>query len=215
MLGTPEQRVACLYIWCESWHQLPAGSLPADDRMLAHLSKTDVRWKRMRDHCLRGWVACSDGRLYHPVVSELAMEAWESKRDKSRKGKAGAAKRWAPEKAQARLFDGSGIAIEGKGREENGGYDPANLPAWIDPKVWHDFVEDRKERKQPMTERAMILTLRELDEFRKEGQDPNACLNQSIRNGWRGVFQVKGPRAGNGAARGADVVSRFAGEPKS
>lgn len=79
-------------LWLKSWHQVPAASLPDDDVQLARLAEfaKDVRgWRKVRDHALRGWVKCDDGRLYHPVVAEKANHAWarkESYRERSRKG---------------------------------------------------------------------------------------------------------------------------------
>lgn len=94
VLGTHEERCAAFTLWLESWHQVPAGSLPDNDRMLAHLSQAGARWQRVKDHAMRGWVRCADGRLYHPVVAEKALEAWAKHKRASSKGKAGAAKRW-------------------------------------------------------------------------------------------------------------------------
>lgn len=34
-------------------------------------------WKKVRAVALHGWVKCSDGRFYHPVVAEKAAESWE------------------------------------------------------------------------------------------------------------------------------------------
>lgn len=79
MLGTAEQKVAAMTLWLKSWHQVPAGSLPDNDKMLATLSETGIAWKRCRQHVLRGWVRCSDGRLYHPVVCEKALESHKIK----------------------------------------------------------------------------------------------------------------------------------------
>lgn len=75
MLGTAAQKVAAFTLWAKSWHQVPAGSLPDNDRMLAILSEAGDAWKRVREHALRGWIKCSDGRLYHPVVCEKANES--------------------------------------------------------------------------------------------------------------------------------------------
>ncbi|MDO8251425.1 MAG: DUF1376 domain-containing protein [Rhodoferax sp.] len=36
-------------------------------------------WMKVRAGALRGFVKCSDGRLYHPVVAEKAREAWQAK----------------------------------------------------------------------------------------------------------------------------------------
>jgi len=79
VLGTAEEKVASLTLWMKSWHQVPAGSLPNNEKMLAHMSEVGARWPKVRDHALRGWIKCSDGRLYHPVVCEKATEAWQMK----------------------------------------------------------------------------------------------------------------------------------------
>ncbi|WP_242560119.1 DUF1376 domain-containing protein [Pandoraea capi] len=93
ILGSGDERAASVALWLESWHQVPAASLPDNDRMLDHLSQSKV-WKRVKDHALRGWVKCADGRLYHPVVAEKALEAWIEKLLNSLSGAVGNAKRW-------------------------------------------------------------------------------------------------------------------------
>jgi hypothetical protein len=74
---------ASVISWCVAWHQLPAASLPDDDSKLARLLGygKDVRaWKKVRDAGgLRGWILCTDGRLYHPVVAEKAVAAIASR----------------------------------------------------------------------------------------------------------------------------------------
>ncbi|WP_010545229.1 DUF1376 domain-containing protein [Sphingomonas elodea] len=78
---------ACWYavlLWASSWHQVPAGSLPDNDAVLARLCGLgrDLRtFRKHRDDALRGFVPCSDGRLYHPVVAELVIEAWRRKQE--------------------------------------------------------------------------------------------------------------------------------------
>jgi hypothetical protein len=80
ILGSADECKAALTLWCEAWRQVPAGSLPFDDRMLAFLSRAGDLWPKVRDGVLRSWVRCADGRIYHPVVAEKALEAWEMKR---------------------------------------------------------------------------------------------------------------------------------------
>lgn len=73
---------AAVLLWCTSWNQVPAGSLPDNDVVLASYAGygRDVKgWKRVRQGAMRGFVACSDGRLYHPVVCEKAKEAWSER----------------------------------------------------------------------------------------------------------------------------------------
>lgn len=78
-MGNSDEKVAALTLWCKSWHQVPAASLPDNERMLSVLSEAGAKWQKVRDHALRGWVKCGDGRLYHPVVAEKAVEAWNIK----------------------------------------------------------------------------------------------------------------------------------------
>ena len=81
-LESPEACWAAVLLWAASWHQLPAASLPDDDRVLANLAgygRVVKEWQRVKDGALRGWIKCDDGRLYHPVVAEKALEAWDSK----------------------------------------------------------------------------------------------------------------------------------------
>jgi len=76
-----EFRCAVL-LWCASWHQVPAASLPDDDKILAQYAgygRVVKEWIKVRTGALRGWVKCADGRLYHPVVAEKANEAWLAK----------------------------------------------------------------------------------------------------------------------------------------
>lgn len=81
-LESPECCWSAVLLWCASWHQVPAASLPDDDRVLAQLAgfgRVVKEWQRVRDGALRGWIVCADGRLYHPVVAAKACDAWESK----------------------------------------------------------------------------------------------------------------------------------------
>ncbi len=66
-----------------SWQQVPAASLPADDKSLAWLAHvTPQRWRKIKEQALRGWIACSDGRLYHPIIAEFALDAFDKVRDR-------------------------------------------------------------------------------------------------------------------------------------
>lgn len=82
-----EFRCAVL-LWCASWHQLPAASLPDDDVVLAQLAgfgRVVREWLKVRTGSLHGWIKCRDGRLYHPTVAEKANEAWARRGDFRRK----------------------------------------------------------------------------------------------------------------------------------
>lgn len=79
-----EFRCAVL-LWCASWHQLPAASLPDDDKTLAQFAgygRVVKEWLRVKEGSMRGWIMCDDGRFYHPVVAEKARDAWRAKLQK-------------------------------------------------------------------------------------------------------------------------------------
>lgn len=130
-LATGDEFKAAIALWCKAWTQVPAGSLPDDDRVLAHLSGAGAKWKKVKAMALRGFVKCDDGRLYHPVVCEKANEAWgkkQSYRDRSKKGNA---KRWGSQKdvQEPSLKDATAIPKgvlelpkgqqQGQGQEDN------------------------------------------------------------------------------------------------
>ena len=72
---------AAVSLWGKAFLQVPAGSLPDDDRVLAHLSGAGTKWKRVKGMALRGFVKCMDGRLYHPTVAEKVADAWKARLD--------------------------------------------------------------------------------------------------------------------------------------
>jgi hypothetical protein len=97
VLSSGEAFRAAVLLWCASWHQVPAASLPTDDRLLANLAgygRDMAGWSEVRVDALRGFVECSDGRLYHRVVAEKALEAHDQRKaQKERTRKATDARR--------------------------------------------------------------------------------------------------------------------------
>lgn len=81
VLTKPLEFKCAVLLWCASWHQLPASSLPDDDALLADLAGFGFavkEWRKVRAGALRGFVKCSDGRLYHGVIAAIAIESWGS-----------------------------------------------------------------------------------------------------------------------------------------
>lgn len=72
-----------LQLWWAAWNQVPAGSLPDSDRAQAKLAgfedETSPNWRKVRKQALDGFIKCSDGRLYHPVLARQALIAWEKR----------------------------------------------------------------------------------------------------------------------------------------
>ena len=78
------------------------------------------------------------------------------------------------------------------------------------------FAEHRKKLKKPMTDRAKELMLSKLSKMARTEQEQIAILDQSIVNGWQGVFPLGGDRkqkqAKQSAADMADDVIRMMDE---
>ncbi len=95
--ATAEEFRAAVILWAVSWHQVPAGSLPSSDTELAYLAgygRSTKEWLKVKKMALSKWVPCSDGRLYHPLIVENALDAWEKKKKQVDKSVKGAMARW-------------------------------------------------------------------------------------------------------------------------
>lgn len=88
---------AAMLLYCASWHQVPAASLPTDDRLLANLAgygRDMEGWLAVKNDALDGFIECSDSRLYHPIIAEKALESYDQrKKQKERTQKATEARR--------------------------------------------------------------------------------------------------------------------------
>lgn len=60
----------------------------------------------------------------------------------------------------------------------------------------NDFVAHRKAIKKPLSVRGLELTLKNLDKLTGNDREKVDILNQSIANGWQGVFALKDDAAG-------------------
>lgn len=109
--STGEEFKAAVALWCKSWTQIPAASLPNKDKVLAKLSQSD-NWKKVKDGAMRGWILCADDRWYHPVVAEKALAALPGREEFNNK-KSSEAERKAREredrKALFEILRGHGI----------------------------------------------------------------------------------------------------------
>jgi uncharacterized protein YdaU (DUF1376 family) len=71
---------AALMLWSRAWKQRPAASLPDDDKINAAFARLPMaRFRKLKDAVMHGFVKCSDGRLYHPVLAGEAAKAYEKK----------------------------------------------------------------------------------------------------------------------------------------
>ena len=88
--ASPEACWAAVLLWCASWHQVPAASVPNNPRLLAVLAgygRDVAAWEAVAAQALHGFVECSDGRLYHPVVAGEALQALGKQVKQATKGR--------------------------------------------------------------------------------------------------------------------------------
>lgn len=98
---------------------------------------------------------------------------------------------------------GIGIRIEdigkdkGKGKKEKKGTNVPQEKKFDDPELqeaWDGFEEMRNKIKKPMTERAKKLAIKDLHDLSGGNtQKAIAILNQSTKNDWQGLFELKTP----------------------
>ena len=126
-LDNPRAGLAAIKLWWVAYaSQCPAGSLPDNDRILARFADfgSDLRgWRKVKEIALHGFVLCSDGRLYHPLLCKEAIKAQrELRADRERKR----AKKAASQASQVIEISGNGAEISAgmppEIRERSGGY---------------------------------------------------------------------------------------------
>ena len=71
---------AALLLWCRAWKQRPAARLPDDDRVNASFARLSLaKFRQVKEAVMRGFIKCSDGRLYHRFLAAEAAKAYEKK----------------------------------------------------------------------------------------------------------------------------------------
>lgn len=105
-LATGEEFKAAVGLWCRAWKQIPAGSLPDDQRVLASFAGvTAGRWARIAEMALRGFVRCADGRLYHRVLCEEAVRAYARKTARRQEAEADLERKRREREDRAAMFE--------------------------------------------------------------------------------------------------------------
>lgn len=94
----------------------------------------------------------------------------------------------------ARVFDTLSLNEKPKattGQLQRKQNETTELPFWLDREAWDGFEDLRRKLKKPLTERARKLAIEELRKLREQGNDPTVVLNQSVMQGWLGLFPVR------------------------
>ncbi|MEP9814842.1 replication protein [Klebsiella sp. GG_Kp174] len=69
------------------------------------------------------------------------------------------------------------------------------LPDWLSAEIWSSWVAYRRDLKKPIkSQQTVTQAINLLDRCRLSGYSPEEIINQSIANGWQGLFEPKGAR---------------------
>ncbi|WP_446920333.1 replication protein [Klebsiella pneumoniae] len=83
------------------------------------------------------------------------------------------------------------------------------LPDWLSADIWSSWVAYRRDLKKPIkSQQTVTQAINLLDRCRLNGYSPDEIINQSIANGWQGLFEPKGARPQS--RQESRVTERFA-----
>lgn len=193
---------AALLLWSRAWKQMPAASLPDDERVIAAFAKLPLpRFRKIRDEVLRGFVKCSDGRLYHRTLSAEATVAFARKTafQKKRETDSERLRKWRETQRETHVEtqcetrfvqegqDRTGQDIKNKKQRQT--REPrfdaqAHLEfLGVDPLVARDWLTLRKAKKAAPTETAFVGVKAEAD---KAGVSMDDAIRTCCMRGWAG-----------------------------
>lgn len=183
--ASSEGKVAALRLW---WHayarEVPAASLPDNDVLLAEYAGYGIAlkaWQKIRPTAMRGWLKCSDGRWYHEVVAEVALEAWDKRvKDRERKAKFRAAR-------DAKNADGTGT---GRGQDGDGTVPGRGQNAPVTVPEQQKRSEAKREEARGSEAIVSSKTLKSKTGAPAASRPPKAELTEERRKNARAVWQA-------------------------
>lgn len=212
LLARPEVRNALLRLWVEVWESVPCGSLDDDDELIAaRLEVTDEWMRGHRNQLLRGWYKCSDGRLYHPYINDLVLsmlgrrtmtaerQARHREANKKRHQKAKSNGESRVSNALRRVSNGE--EQEQEQEQERLGDKSPKTPTRAreahtvcDGVAWTEYQQHRRAIRARKLTPASEIRLQTWLADQGPPETQRAIVDQSIRNGWTGLFELKRKR---------------------
>lgn len=212
-LAAADIRPWLFLLWAKSWQQVPCGSLPNDDALIAaRIGMAPKAFSKARAVLLRGWWAADDGRLYHDVIGDRVRSMLEAKRKESDRKAAYRAKmdaeRGMPTASVPPVSHGTTTGLPrpsggcddtgtrtGTRRKEEKKEKSAPLcvapsvliEAGFSPEVAAEFIAHKSRHKAPLTERAWAD---HLSESVKAGWTPLQAAEKVMAKAWKG-FEAK------------------------
>lgn len=174
--------------------------LPASDVALANIARISVEeWTHVKKEILEFYTE-SGGKLFHVFCNETLDEQDDKARVRSKASKKAASKRWEhkrkpkmPDASQAQCEpDANGMPQNAIGEERIGKEEETPLvPLGISQQLWQEYKTHRTQKRDTLTDIAETRALRKLERLKAEGHDPSRVIEQSLENGWTGLFEIK------------------------
>lgn len=216
LLARPEVRNALLRLWVEVWESVPCGSLDDDDELIAARLEVSDEWLRgHRQQLMRGWYKCSDGRLYHPYISDLVLamlgrrELGAQRQAKFRAANGSKKSNALLTRNNASVTTRNDAEQEQEQEQEIGANAPipptpqrGALAPVCDRDAWDEYQRHRRAIRARKLTPAGEARLQQWLADQGPPEIQTAIVDQSIRNGWTGLFELKG-KADRGAANAA------------
>lgn len=135
--------------------------------------------------------------------SEVLRKSYRRRSDRSEQSRTEQSGRETAERASAR-GDGGSAEAESEGKTE---VERIALPPWLPRALWLRWCTYKRERREKFTLSTATGQIKRLGELRDAGQPPEAVIEQSITQGWQGLFELK-QAAGNGRAGRAPTTQQ-------
>lgn len=215
---TTEEHGAYLLLLAAMWRR--NGSVPDSDKDNARIiGVTPAKWRGVKARLLEtipGFRVGNGG-----ITQEKLQKTWENTQEKIEKNRANGAKGGRPK------------SNKNKGMEKANGYDSVNpnksipepepepkkdrgnppnpleiLQQVLSSDTASDFIDHRKAMKKPVTAVAANRIVAKL----KDHPDPNAVVDETIANGWQGIFPERRSNGRTKQPESAVAISKRAGE---
>ena len=190
---------AYILLLCKAWHLDPPASLPADDRVLARWARlSPEQWSEVKSEVIAAFTLGDDGRMHQKRL----RQEFEGFRQKSKKRQAAAQSRWDMQKDdQKQCTSNANASTRGSGSEsEVWNLLSDGLKTEKFRGAWNEWEAYRREIKKKLTKASVKKQIKQLE---KLGHDAAIeSIEQSIRNGWTGLFDPRDSAGASGKASG-------------
>ncbi|MDR0579759.1 MAG: hypothetical protein LBG21_04070 [Campylobacteraceae bacterium] len=120
-----------------------------------------------------------------------AKEQWEEEAVVVKNATTQLQREYANAKYRDCIKDDTRLAFPPKANSTVSKTETVPLSSFISQEIWDEWVQDRRARKKPLTPLAVQKQLKQLSKWHEEGYDVNQIIEQSIANGYQGLFKPR------------------------